>query len=186
VTVCQREAGGRSLGRASGGSGRDRGAAGPEEARQDRADARLLRTLLLEGRFPESWIPPAHVPEIRNLGRLYCTLMDERRPGSSTSSTPSCSTRACPSIRALLSAAGRAALANAELSAAGRRYVDTALRRDDLNHNLFRHVWPTKYAADPHRPRGRSSSLRCGRSTSTPTRVHRPTHMARTRPNNGK
>ena len=53
---------------------------GPKKrAKTDRADARLLRTLLLEGRFPESWIPPAHVVEIRTLGRLYCTLMDERR-----------------------------------------------------------------------------------------------------------
>jgi hypothetical protein len=53
---------------------------GPKKrAKTDRADARLLRTLLLEGRFPESWIPPAHVLEIRALGRLYCTLMDERR-----------------------------------------------------------------------------------------------------------
>ena len=55
-------------------------ARGPKKrAKTDRADARLLRTLLLEGRFPESWIPPVHVLEIRTLGRLYCTLMDERR-----------------------------------------------------------------------------------------------------------
>src|SRR5271166_2198777 len=53
---------------------------GPKKrAKTDRADARLLRMLLLEGRFPESWIPPAHVVEVRTLGRLYCTLMDERR-----------------------------------------------------------------------------------------------------------
>jgi len=53
---------------------------GPKKrAKTDRADARLLRTLLLEGRFPESWIPPAQVLETRTLGRLYCTLMDERR-----------------------------------------------------------------------------------------------------------
>ena len=50
-----------------------------KRAKTDRADARLLRTLLVEGRFPESWIPPAHVVEVRTLGRLYCTLMDERR-----------------------------------------------------------------------------------------------------------
>ena len=32
---------------------------GPKKrAKTDRADARLLRTLLVEGRFPESWIPP--------------------------------------------------------------------------------------------------------------------------------
>lgn len=37
----------------------------------------------------------------------------------------------CPPVTALLSAAGRDALARAELSAAGRQYVDTALRRID-------------------------------------------------------
>jgi transposase len=53
---------------------------GPKKrAKTDRADARLLRSLLLDGRLPESWIPPAHVLEMRTLGRLYCTLMDERR-----------------------------------------------------------------------------------------------------------
>jgi hypothetical protein len=53
---------------------------GPKErAKTDRADARLLRTLLVEGRFPASWIPPAQVVEMRTLGRLCCTLMDERR-----------------------------------------------------------------------------------------------------------
>ena len=44
-------------------------ARGPKKrAKTDRADARLLRTLLLQGRFPESWIPPAHVLEIRTPG----------------------------------------------------------------------------------------------------------------------
>src|ERR1700741_5583225 len=33
-----------------------------------------------------------------------------------------------------------------------------------------------EYAADPRRPQGRSSSLRCGRSTSTPTAVPPPRH----------
>ena len=37
----------------------------------------------------------------------------------------------CPPITALLSSAGRETLAGAELSAAGRQYVDTALRRID-------------------------------------------------------
>jgi len=32
---------------------------------------------------------------------------------------------------------------------------------------------PANSTADPRRSRGRSSSLRCGRSTSTPTAVHR-------------
>ena len=104
---------------------------GPKKrAKTDRADARLLRTLLLEGRFPESWIPPAHVLEVRSLGRLYCTLMDERR-GWQQRIHAQLFHQGCPPIRALLSAAGREALATAELSAAGRQYVDTALRRID-------------------------------------------------------
>lgn len=104
---------------------------GPKtRAKTDRADARLLRTLLLEGRFPESWIPPAHVLEIRTLGRLYCTLMDERRAWQQRIHAQLFH-QGCPPIRALLSGAGRVALASVELSAAGHQYVDTALRRID-------------------------------------------------------
>ena len=104
---------------------------GPKKrAKTDRADARLLRTLLLEGRFPESWIPPAHVLEIRTLGRLYCALMEERRAWQQRIHAQLFH-QGCPPVKALLSAAGREALAAAELSAAGRQYVDTALRRID-------------------------------------------------------
>src|ERR1700730_17083655 len=107
------------------------GLRGPKKrAKTDRADARLLRTLLLEGRFPESWIPPAHVVEIRTLGRLYCTLMDERRAWQQRIHAQLFH-QGCPPIKALLSAAGRDALAQTELSAAGSQYVDTALRRID-------------------------------------------------------
>ena len=91
---------------------------GPKKrAKTDRADARLLRTLLLEGRFPESWIPPVHVLETRTLGRLYCTLMDERRAWQQRIHAQLFH-QGCPPVRALL-------------SAAGRQYVDTALRRID-------------------------------------------------------
>ena len=100
---------------------------GPKKrAKTDRADARLLRTLLLEGRFPESWIPPAHVVEIRTLGRLYCTLMDERRAWQQRIHAQLFH-QGCPPIKALLTQAGRDALAGAELSAAGRQYENTAL-----------------------------------------------------------
>jgi len=106
-------------------------ARGPKKrAKTDRADARLLRTLLLQGRFPESWIPPAHVLEIRTLGRLYCTLMDQRRTWQQRIHAQLFH-QGCPPIKALLSAAGRQALASAELSPIGRQYVDTALRRID-------------------------------------------------------
>src|SRR6201993_2249458 len=106
-------------------------ARGPKKrAKTDRADARLLRTLLLQGRFPESWIPPAHVLEVRTLGRLYCALMEERR-GWQQRIHAQLFHQGCPPITALLSSAGRETLAGAELSAGGRQDVDTALRRID-------------------------------------------------------
>ena len=74
--------------------------------------------------------PPTHVAEIRSLGRLYYTLMDERRAWQQRIHAQLFH-QGCPPIKALLSAAGREALARAQLSAAGRQYVDTALRRID-------------------------------------------------------
>ena len=107
------------------------GLRGPKKrAKTDRADARLLRTLLLEGRLPESWIPPAHVLEVRTLGRLYCALMDERRAWRQCIHAQLFH-QGCPPITALLTEAGREALTTAELWATGRQYVDTALRRID-------------------------------------------------------
>ena len=101
---------------------------GPKKrAKTDRADARLLRTLLLEGRFPESWIPPAHVVEVRTLGRLYCTLMDERRAWQQRIHAQLFH-QGCPPIRALLSVAGRDALAQAELSVDGNSRSPQAQR----------------------------------------------------------
>src|SRR3982751_4882636 len=47
-------------------------------AKTDRADARWLRTLLVEWRLPEAWIPPAHVREWRTQTRLRKTLIDDR------------------------------------------------------------------------------------------------------------
>src|SRR5258705_6812239 len=92
-------------------------ARGPKKrAKTDRADARLLRTLLLQGRFPESWIPPEQLLAGRSLGRLYCTLMDERRAWQQRIHAQGFHP-GCPPIPALLSAAGPAALRHAELSA---------------------------------------------------------------------
>ena len=52
---------------------------GPKQrAKTDRSDAQLLRDLLIEGRIPESWIPPQPVLEARALVRLYKDLLDER------------------------------------------------------------------------------------------------------------
>jgi transposase len=46
-------------------------------AKTDRADARLQRDLLVQGRLPECWIPPEHVLECRALMELYHDLRAE-------------------------------------------------------------------------------------------------------------
>jgi transposase len=52
---------------------------GPKRrAKTDFGDARWLRTLLDEGRLPESWVPPAHILELRTCTRLRHTLVAER------------------------------------------------------------------------------------------------------------
>src|ERR1700739_4078613 len=84
-------------------------ARGPKKrAKPDRADAR----------------------EMRPRGRVYCTLMDERRAWQQRVHAQLFH-QGCPPIRALLSEAVRAALASVEVSAAGRQDVNTALRRVD-------------------------------------------------------
>lgn len=101
-----------------------------KRAKTDQADARLLRELLDQDRLPESWVPPAQVLEIRTLGRLYCALMDERRAWQQRIHAQLYH-QGVPPVRGLLTEAGRASLAAADLSAAGRQMVDTALAAVD-------------------------------------------------------
>lgn len=49
-----------------------------KRAKTDKADARHERELLEQGRLPESWIPPAHILDLRELVRLRKTLIDQR------------------------------------------------------------------------------------------------------------
>lgn len=49
-----------------------------KRAKTDRADAALLRRLLVRGELAESWIPPAHILEWRDRLRLYRVLRDQR------------------------------------------------------------------------------------------------------------
>src|SRR5205823_5421098 len=74
----RRNGGGRGH-RPCGRAGGDGGLRGKKSrAKTDRADARHLRQLLVDGRVPESWIPPAEVLDARVLVRLYKDLIDER------------------------------------------------------------------------------------------------------------
>jgi transposase len=49
-----------------------------QHAKNDRADARHLRELLMAGRLPESWIAPAHILDLRARVRLRHTLSEQR------------------------------------------------------------------------------------------------------------
>ena len=49
-----------------------------KRAKNDRADARHLRELLMAGRLPESWIPPDHILDLRARVRLRHTLSEQR------------------------------------------------------------------------------------------------------------
>jgi transposase len=62
---------------------------GPKKrAKNDRADARHLRELLMIGRVPESWIPPEHILDLRERTRLRHTLSEQRREWRSGSKRP--------------------------------------------------------------------------------------------------
>src|SRR5436190_13625773 len=47
-------------------------------AKTDRADCDLQLKLLLAGELPESWVPPAHILELRTRVRTRKTLVDQR------------------------------------------------------------------------------------------------------------
>ena len=49
-----------------------------QRAKNDRADSRHLRELLMAGRLPECWIAPDHLLDLRARVRLRHTLVDER------------------------------------------------------------------------------------------------------------
>jgi transposase len=115
---------------------------GPKRhAKTDRADARHLRELLLDGRLPECWIPPAHILEARALLETYHDLRTEHTAWVQRihavlfhqgASRPS----------GLCTAEGRAELAAItarELSVAGQLQVATALDMlTVLEHHLDR------------------------------------------------
>jgi transposase len=101
-----------------------------KRAKTDRTDARLQRELLAGGRLPESWIPPAHVLEVRTLSRLYVALMDERRAWQQRIHAQLFH-QGAPVVRHLLTLEGRTVLDDVALSPAGRQMVDAALQAID-------------------------------------------------------
>ena len=102
-----------------------------KRAKTDRADCDLMLDLLLAGRLPESWIPPAHILELRTLVRTRKALLDERT-GWQQRMQAQLFHQGVPRGIKLRTAAGRVALAEAGLSAAGRELVTLGLRMIDV------------------------------------------------------
>jgi len=100
---------------------------GPKRrAKTDRADARHLRELLERDAVPESWIPPAHLQELRTLVRLRHSLAEERRVWLQRIQAQLFHQGAPPVSGRLLGPGGAAA--SAVLSPAGRELVETGER----------------------------------------------------------
>lgn len=97
-------------------------------AKTDRLDARHLRELLMTGRLPESWIPPAHVLEARAQVRLYKDLVDQRTAWSQRIQA-TLFHQGAPALSSLRDARARAILPGANLTPAGRQAVAVGLRQ---------------------------------------------------------
>ncbi len=99
-------------------------------AKTDRADARLQRDLLVQGRLPECWIPPEHVLECRALLELYHDLRAEHTAWVQRAHAVLFH-QGAPAFRDLSRAdapAELAELARGHLSAAGQVQVGVYLR----------------------------------------------------------
>ena len=108
-------------------------ARGPKRhAKTDKLDAKHLRELLVQGRIPESWIPPEQVLEMRAKVRLYKDLRDERTDWIQRIRA-TLYHQGVPALPGgVLAAGNRAALeAGAGLSPAGAQAVAVALRQID-------------------------------------------------------
>jgi transposase len=95
-------------------------------AKTDRLDARHLRNLLLEGRLPESWIPPEHILELRSKVRLRKTLVDQRSAWQHRIQAQLFH-HGLPKASRLLTPARRSQLTQLELPDSARSVIATAL-----------------------------------------------------------
>jgi transposase len=102
------------------------GLRGPKKrAKNDRADARHLRELLMVGRLPESWIPPDHILDLRARVRLRHTLSEQRSEWQQRIQA-TLYHHGCPQRRQLMTADGRAWLAAQPLPTVAREQIAVA------------------------------------------------------------
>jgi transposase len=100
-----------------------------KRAKTDRADARLLRELVIVGRLPESWIAPDHILDLRARVRLRHTLVDQRGEWQQRIHAVLYH-HGCPHHHGigLLTGMGREWLSSLELPATAREQVTVALQ----------------------------------------------------------
>jgi transposase len=97
-----------------------------KRAKNDRADARHLRELLMAGRLPESWIPPAHLLDLRAQVRLRHRLSEQRGEWQQRIQSVLYH-HGCPQRGDLMNRDGLAWLASQPLPAVARAQVSSAL-----------------------------------------------------------
>lgn len=95
-------------------------------AKTDNADCDLQLRLLVAGELPESWIPPTPILELRTRVRLRKALIDQRT-GWQQRLQAQLFHQGVPAGLKLRTHAGREALAQAQLSPAGRELVTLGL-----------------------------------------------------------
>jgi transposase len=107
------------------------GLKGPKKrAKNDRADARHLRELLMVGRLPESWIAPDHVLDLRARVRLRHELGEQRSEWQQRVQAVLYH-HGCPQRRQLMVGDGREWLAAQPLPETAREQVTVALAMID-------------------------------------------------------
>jgi transposase len=103
------------------------GLKGPKKrAKNDRADARHLRELLMIERVPESWIAPEHLLDLRARVRLRHTLSEQRSEWQQRIQA-TLYHHGCPQRRRLMVGDGREWLAAQPLPGVAREQVNVAL-----------------------------------------------------------
>ncbi len=124
-TISSTIAGKRILGKSPSASGAA-SAAAATIASPPKEIVRIGRT----GELPESWIPPAHILELRARVRMRKTLIDQRTAWLQRLQAQLFQ-QGVPAGLRLRSEVGRQALAAADLSPAGRELVELGLRMID-------------------------------------------------------
>jgi len=144
---------------------------GPKRrAKTDQLDAGHLRQLLQADNVPESWIPPAHVLETRCQVRLYKTLVDQRTTWRQRIQAQLFH-QGVPVITGLLTVSGRARLAAADVSPAGRQMIEVSLAMIDAINSQLEPLHTALVGVARHQPGCRALMTHYGIGTLTATAI---------------